>query len=387
MNILNAPLNVNMYERTLTSSAGAFIEDLAPRLSSYEQTISATCGFESATCKLRTTLAEAQRLCERLFCGLIVTGTDADIAWEGFLAGVSYRAGDEVVNISLDDVANRVNVRYNTVAYSRPATTGAASHAASIAIYGTKDFVQGIGTALPAAATSLRDAILADRALPRATADSTIATGNQNNPFSGLVDVTLSFAGWYTTLGWVLTSRTDTTTESTTTQAGALIGTSSPGIGATNPFLSASTARIVSSGVSDTRKIEPDTPYRTKIEALLSKGNSSNQRLAWGVYEGRVFVVEAAASATPTVVTYRRRIGSPLLETGSGVLVMPWAARPNGILETPDLLNVGPPSGAIELPGRRFVERWTFSLNADGWSLTPEPAASTNIDARIARLG
>jgi hypothetical protein len=380
--MLNAPIAINLYERTLTTSVGTFIEDLAPRATSYQHTISATCGFESMTVTLPCSLLDAQRYCERLFAAVIVYGADADIAWEGYLAGVSYRVGDETINYTLDAMANRVRVRYTTV-NGVPAVTAPASHTGSQALYGVKDVVQGVNVTTTAAAEALRDTLLAERRLPRPQLDSAIATG-QSEPAQ---DVTLSFAGWYTTLEWVVTSRTDTTTEATTTQVGALIGTASPGIGATNPFLSTSTARIVASGVTDTRKIEVDTPYRAKIEALLQQGNSSNQRFAWGVYEGRVFVVDVWAGATPTVSTYRRRIGDATLETGNGALVMPWAVRPNAMLETTDILNVGPPSGAIDLPGRQFVERWTCAITADGWSLTPEAQATNSIDARLARLG
>jgi hypothetical protein len=57
--MLNAPINVNLYERTLTSSVGTFIEDLAPKLTSYQHTITATCGFESMTATLSAPLDEA----------------------------------------------------------------------------------------------------------------------------------------------------------------------------------------------------------------------------------------------------------------------------------------------------------------------------------------
>jgi hypothetical protein len=313
---------------------------------------------------------------------VIVYGANADIAWEGYLTGVSYRVDDETISYTLDAMANRVKVRYTTV-LGTPGATSTASHPGSQAIYGVKDLVQGVSTTISAAADTLRDTILAERRLPRPLQDSAIATGAGE----ATQDVTLSFAGWYTTLDWILTSRTDTTSEATTTQVGALIGTSSPGIGATNPFLSTSTARIVASGVNDTRKIDNDTPYRAKIEALLQKGNSSNQRFAWGVYEGRVFVVDVWAGATPTTITYRRRVGEATLENAAGALVMPWAARPNAILETSNVVNVGPPSGAIELPGRRFVERWTCDITAEGWRLTAEPQMSDSFIVQLARIG
>jgi hypothetical protein len=380
--VINAPLNVTLYERTLTSSYGTFIDDIAPRLAGYEHTITATAGFESCTCRLIATLEEAQAWCERLLCGLIVYDSDARVVWEGFLNEVSYRIGGEQVSISLAPVANRVTVRYTLRGLGTPQVTSASSDTGSQAIYGVRDAVISVGTTDSTAADALRAAYLGARKLPRPEQTSTISTGAAG----GGVDLTLTFAGWYATLDWVVLARTDTTTEATTTQVGTLIGTASPGIGATNPLLSTSTARITASGVSSPRLIAADTTYRAAIEQRLSLGNSSSQRLAWGVYESRVFVVDAWAGATPTTITYRSSLESGLIETSAGALVPPWYVRPNAMIETQELLTVGPPSGAVELPGRRFIERVVCSVGADGLSLSLEPEASSGIDARIARL-
>lgn len=382
-----SPLVCNLYERTLTSSVGAFIMDLAPRLTAYTHSISATFGFESAELRLNATLEEAQAFTGRLLCPLIVYGADADVAWEGYLAGVAFSAGGEQVSVSLDAMSNRVRVRYTLRGLGTPQVTAATTSATSTAIYGTRDLVLSAGAPTDStAATALRDAALAARALPRPQATGTaeaLAGGSGGGP----VEVTLTFAGWYSTLDWVLFERTDTSTESTTTQVGALIGTGSPGIGATNPFLSTSTARITASGVSDTRQAAADTSYRQKIEALLAKGNSSGQRLCWGVYEGRVFVVEAWAGATPSTIGYRRRLGSALIEDGHGAIVPPWMVRPNAMREVVDLLDPAPTTGAVDTAARSFVERVTFSIDSGGYRVGFEPAASDGVDARVARLG
>ena len=198
--------------------------------------------------------------------------------------------------------------------------------------------------------------------------------------------LTLNFAGWYSTLDWVVLERTDTSTEATNTQVGTLIGTASPGIGATNPLISTSTANIVATGVSETRKISPDTTYRAAIERLLSLGNSSNQRLAWGIYENRVLTVAQWAGATPTTITYRLRLGSAEITDNRGAVIAPWRVRPNAMLEEPDFSDPTPLTGA-DTAARFFVERVTYSEDSGGRTIGFEPAAYTGLDARIARIG
>jgi hypothetical protein len=383
---INAPITVNVHERTLTSSYGQVIEDIAPRLTSYEQSIADTVGFESCTLRLLVTLEEANEWCERLLCGVRCWGPDADAAWEGFIHTATYVAGGETVSYSLGTVANRITVAYPLTGLGTPQRAGPVTNTTSTALYGVHDLVATTGATNSTAATAMANALLNERALPAPNQDGTltIAGGGAGQQ---LVELTLLCQGWYATLDWVVTTRADTSTEATTTQVGALIGTSSPGIGATNAFLSTSTARITASGLSDTREIAQDTPYRAKIEALLAKGNSSNQRFAWGVYEDRVFVVDVWAGATPSTITYRQQQGEAYLETGVGLITPPWRVRPNAMVETVGLLPVGPPSGAIATPGRRYVSRVVCSIDSGGIALRLEPSQANSTDAMLARLG
>lgn len=377
-------MNITLYQRSTVSGSNIFLIDLAPYIKTYTHSISATFGFESMAVTLAANLNQALGYADLLFSAVIVTDPQTKTMWEGYLSQVDITVGGRQRSISLDALSNRVKVRYSTV-LGTPGSTSTASNAVSQALYGVKDAVISTSETTATVAASLRDSALKTMALPRVVPTSQISTGPEAD--SGGAQVTLTFAGWYSTLAWVLTSRSDTSTEATSTQVGALIGTASPGIGATNPVLNTSTANITATGVNDTRYIADDTSYRTKIEALLQKGNSANERLAWGVYEGRAFSVTQWAGATPSTIGYRTRLGSVLVENGSGSIIDPWLVRPDAMVEEVNFIEVGPPSGATDLISRFFLERVTFSIDQGGYQLSLEPAASDSLAARLARIG
>lgn len=372
-----------LFAPSLTTTPGMQLDNLFRSATSYEHTISATFGFESATIERVTTLDAAMTFTDLLLAPLIVYGPDASTIWEGYLNSVTIDAGGRARSVSLDEIQNRIRVRYQTV-LGTPGVSATVSDTASIARYGTRDGVVSVGTSTAAATTTLASVALAERATPRAepTSSASFATSAPVTP----VSLTLGFVGWYGTLDWVVLERTDTSTEATNTQVGALIGSVSPGIGAINAFLSTSTANIAATGISDTRKIEADTTYRSAIEQRLQKGNSSNQRLAWGVYENRVLTVAQWAGATPLTIAYRLRLGSSRILDSQGLIVAPWAVRPNTMLEESDFADPTPGTGA-DTASRFFVERVTYRRDASGESVSFEPAAYTGLDARIARIG
>jgi hypothetical protein len=184
-----------------------------------------------------------------------------------------------------------------------------------------------------------------------------------------------------------MTSRTDTTTEDTTTQLGDLIGTGASGIGATNPFLSTTTARITGSGILATRFIEPNTTFRQKIESLLAQGNSTNQRYAWGVYEGRQFVVDVWAGATPSTVSYVFWSQSNVLTASQGGIIDLWNARPNAMCTVPGLIDGATRSTESDGTHRYYVARTKFASSAGGYSLNLEPGVSDDLSAQLNRFG
>ena len=372
----------NLYAPTLTLAPGRFLENVGALRSSYEHTIAATVGFESCTIQRIVTLEQAQAYTDLLLAPLIVYGPDADVCWEGFLNSVEIRDGERTRSVSLEALQNRIRVTYTTVLQT-PGTTAAVSDADSIARYGTHDGVVTAGNSIAAEALATANQALNERSTPRAKPASSASFSA--SPSGSGVQLTLGFAGWYTTLGWVVLTRNDTADETTTTQVGTLIGTSAPGIGAINPFLDPSTANIASSGVTGTRKIEANTTYRAAIEARLGRGTSGNERLAWGVYEGRRLHVATWAGATPSAITYRLQRASGEILDSRNTVIAPWRVRPNAMVEELQFLDPTPAIGA-EAASRYFAERVIYSDTGQSRTITFEPAASGSLDARLMRL-
>lgn len=376
-------INAIIRERSLTTTPGAFVTDVGPRLTSYEHTITATGGFESCTLAFPVRdVDEASAWGDRLLCPVDCYGPDMDHIWGGFIAGAELRVGGRTRSLSLDAVANRVRARYSRP-LGDPGATAAASNAASVALYGVHDAVLSLGTLNLQGATALRDSWLARYALPRAQPQTSVRTGGDTEPPT----VVLTCAGWYTTLDWVTLERADTSTEASTLQIASLIAAAAPGIGAINTLLSASLAPgSATDGETTTRKIEADTTYRAAIEQRLGLGSTAGQRYAWGVEtERRELAVRTWAGATPTTIGYRVRFADADVASGGGGGVALWGVRPDAMVEDSDWVVAGPPSDAVETPATFYLERVAFRAGDGGMELTLEPEASSGLDARIAR--
>lgn len=349
---------------------------LGGRIERYQHAINATFGFESMSCSFTATQDEALAWFDRLMCSAVVFGPDSETIWEGYLTRVEATFGQERRSISIDDMANRVRCRYTTV-LGTPGTTSTVSDSASISLYGTKDFVLSIGEITATAASNFAAKELARRKNPKPQPITTVSTGDTED-----IQVTLTFAGWYETLDWVVTSLSTTSSAVTTTHVGTLLTT----LSGTNNFISTNTSFITASGISDTQYISPDTTYRQKIEALLEQGNSSNQRLCWGVYEDRLFYVEPWAGANPDTIHYYRFLGNPIVYTSGLGIVEPWNVRPNKMYTVVELLDVNILNTPTDTMSKFPVERVNFAVDANGYDLQLEPEATDSFDALLARL-
>jgi hypothetical protein len=376
------PIRVSIFDVGAAGAPSTTAALLPPGvLVSYSHSIKDKFGFESMQATYVTTLEDALAwFSTGLMRNLIGSGPDGGTIWEGFVSEIELKAGQESRTISLDNMANRIKVKYNTPA-GAGGTSSTVSDTTSIAQYGTKDAVLPLGDASSTAANNKAARALVELKQPRASGSIGIATGELGN-----VELTITGAGWYSTLGWVVTSRASTTVTSTTTQVGALIGTASPGIGATNPFLSTSTTSIASSGISDIETIEADTPYVEKIETLLDQGDSTGNPLSWGVYADRVFVVEASAAATPTTIGLTRSIAEGVVRDVYSNQVNWWDVRPNVMYQVRELLDANPAVLNADTAGRSYISRTAFSIDQDGISLSLEGSNGESIDKIIARV-
>lgn len=370
-------LSVQLYERGANGVPGSTsLPELRSRISSYTHTITDRFGFESMSVSFVCTVDEAiDWLSNGLMRSVVVTDPDGRTVWEGYLHTVSAAVGQKSAVLSIDKMSNRVRCVYTTV-LGTPGTTAAQSDTDSQALYGKKDRVVTLDESDATAALDRALIVLADVAYPKSDEASTAMTGEL-----GEVNLQLDFEGWYGTLGWVLTSNATTSTASTTTQVGTLIGT----FNAVNNFLSSSTANIISSGRSMTQFIAANTTIREAIEARLSIGNGTYP-LAWGVYEDRKFYVTAWAGAAPSTITYQESIATSHVYDSSGNIIPPWLVRPNAISQIIELLDVGPVSSAPDAAARKYVGRVTCAISGDQVGVTLEPAQYDSVETRLASL-
>lgn len=380
------PLSPLLYQRGAggVPATSMLLPLMRSRINRIEWSITDKFGFESCTIQCTGTKEEALSFMNELGASLLITGPDADECWSGRLVAVAATLGQERHSRSLDGMYNRVRVRFTTPT-NVSGVTPAVSDTTSQGFYGVRDLVESLPKCVWDAAVLRSKRVLDKTRWPVKTPASEVRTGEL-----GQVDFSLTFEGWYGSLGYVMTSRSDKTKEQTTTQVGALIGTSSPGIGATNPFLNTSTSLITASGVSDTRFIAEDTTYRDKIEGLLSQGNSAEQAFSWGVYEDRTLRVDVWAGATPTTVTYRCSLGNRQVLNSAKSIVPFWRVRPNAMYEITDLLDVNPRSDEPDAAGRYYLARVTFWCDRNGMGVRLEPSDSGgrggNLAAQLAQL-
>lgn len=375
--LLTLGMHVNVFERgTAGIPTTTPIAALEGRIESYEQTIDHHIGFESMRCSF---IANAEEGLDWLTNGLMrsceVTGPDAEIVWEGFLETIEVQFGQETRSVSLREMANRIRVRYQTVLGTpgaRPTSSAFFQDTDSIALYGYKDLVLSLGnTSDGTEVDDYGNTMLSKLSNPQSAPTSTIASGEL-----GEIRITLNFAGWYTTLEWVLAANSSTTKTTTTTQIGTLL----TALAAINAFVSTATTNITASGVTATEFIDADTPYRDKVEALMARGNGT-QPYTWGVYENREFYGAIWAGATPDTFTYQRYLGVAAVFDSAGAEVAFWNVRPNAMYQVVELLDVVPVGTQQDAAARFYVARVTCVVSRDTISMNLEPEQSANLES------
>jgi hypothetical protein len=359
---------------------GIPIGDIASDADSIQWSISDQFGFESMDVVMRGTIEDVLFWFSALRSSAVVYGPDADTCWEGFLNAVDATIGQETHSRSLDTLANTMRVRYTTVLGS-PAVTADQTDADSITAYGTKHGVERIGETTSTAAIAMCTRILNNRRWPGKQPSTSVSTGDV-----GAIEITLHFVGWYGALDWLLTASSTTTNAVTTTQVTNLL----TAYNAINSFFSTDTTFVLASALNDTQYIPDDTTYRSAIERLLSQGDSSGTRYAWGVYEDKVFWAQLWNSVYTR--GYRRTLSGGIEATLNGTSVAGygtvnlWNLRPNAIVEIEDLLDIQPQSTEIDAAAKYYVARVTFRADSSGMSATLEPTDITDITAQLARL-
>ena len=297
------------------------------------------------------------------------------LRWEGVLIELKATIGPIVITRSLENMANVLVVSYGSDA-GGTGNTATYADATSIAEYGTKMLQADLSTTTAAGAANWAQTELAKAAWPQRSREISLDTDA-----GGDILVELRAVGRYDLLDWLLTSNTSTTTTATNTQAVALL----TAYNAVNNWFSTSAADIVATGHSDTEYIDPYTSYKEKLETLLSQGNSSQQALAWGIYEGGALTVKVWAGATPSVVSYYRDARDKTVRDPYGNVVEPWDVLPDAMAEDVAILGAAEDVAAIATETREYIARVGLRIGSGGVELTMEPdTLSTTSPAAVA---
>lgn len=378
---MGIPLNCIMYEPGASGvpSTAVPLPDLKDRIDSYSHTISDRFGFESCTLALHVSYDEAQDwLASGLMRSLVVSGPDLETVWEGYLETITVTMGQKKASISLAGMANSVYFLWTTIKGSPGNTVSLATTASTLSqsLYGRKDYLGSLPKVLPATVTAACAKTLAALCLPRSAQPSSAMTGAL-----GEITLELSFAGWYASLDWILGERSSALNTATNTQ---ISGFYLPNYQAFNPFFSTDYSGITFTGPLMPEEITRYVTHRQIIERLLSVGDSSNNPLAWGVYEDRGFDAVVNASATPSVMTYYEDAATGLVGDAYGAEVKPWNVRPNAMSQIQQFVPVGPTPGAIDTTSTRYIARTTCLIQGDTIGCTLEPGGAGDLDALTA---
>lgn len=277
-------------------------------------------------------------------------------------------------SVSMEDLANVVILRYTTP--NNVKGTETATNAASIARYGRKEIVLNYSDVLAAEATNRAAMILGRIQEPPNTEPISIELG-EKPPFR----VDLTFRGWAETLKWVTTSNTTQATAVTSTQVTSLITT----YNAINNFFDTAGAAVTSTGFSATQYCPPDTTYYDRIQTLLSAGNSSQQRIAWGFFT-RALTLGVSASAAPDTIAYSYSWRKAELRDANGNIIPEWDWAPDCMVQNVDAIVPPAPTGALATLTRKCIRRVTLRIGSDGLPHgTMEPDDVKNLPSFLAK--
>jgi hypothetical protein len=119
------------------------------------------------------------------------------------------------------------------------------------------------------------------------------------------------------------------------------------------------------------------------IQGLVARGDSSDNRYIFGIYNGRVPTYEAI----PTDFEYQQRLSDPAqrVETPQGIEVKPWDVTAGKWLFVPDFLigQVQPTDLRLD-PRMIFIESLTYTMP---WGLSIQGGKTDKLSQKLAKLG
>lgn len=381
------PLSIVVFERGAggAPSTVSKIGDLAGLVSSYEHSISDRFGFESMQISMPCDVDTAMEWLQNgLMRSVVVYGPDGETVWEGYLETIAATVGQKRATLSVKNVANWVKGTHTTGGTTY--TTAIQESATSQAIYGLKQLILNLGEVYFDGALYAAQRALAQLAWPRSEESTEAKTGAP-----GDLSLELTFAGWYATLDWVFvpTAYTPTplfagnTVVDPRTQINELLAYAYTD----NAYIPFNSTEIPTFGFSINNFVPFETTYKAAIETYPPMGTSSNQSLAWGVYDNRTFRVAVSAANTPTTIGYYEDARTGAIHDAMGNTIAPWSVRPNVMSEIVQLLDVAPPTGAVDASARKYVSRVSCRISGDEIGCTLEPLGGGSLERMITAFG
>jgi len=397
------PVFLNVRDAT-TGLLGPVAWSFAPDQISF--TINAFGGDESAEAGGTMDARLAQLWLQQLQAQGFVVDRHAQTVWTGLLARVAVDDGRSRTVQTIDGLVNSVYVTYTVKGGQR--FTAVAQNTASIARYGEHFAILSGGEATATAAAAMRDRYLVERAWPRREVGASLASGLPR----GAAEVTLSFVGYATNGGPIdwLVGRTLGAQSSSIGGLQNLVialfaSSDSPGnnfvidyagggITYSRPTVLTQTLDMIS-GIG--LAVPVTNGYENlgdKLRALLALGDTTGQRVAWGVkYQRRngvpgTFYANVWAANTPTTIGYY--VAPPVaVYTGGMAPVAMARVRPDAMVQhisRPIAQTI--PTTAVDAGNRFYCARTSYSWQRGrGEKLTMEGLGGGGVAAMIAQVG
>lgn len=359
------------------AQGSAQIDNLTSAIASYSHEISAFGGYWSARIRLDGRQVDLEDWYERgLDRRIVAYSPDGLVVWEGFVNSVSLTLGGLQKTIGpVLDIVNRTRIIYSFIAAGGQdigirITTGSVEDADSQARYGLLERVLSTGGATQATAEQLRDMYLLERARPQRSDDFTLGGSGAG--------VELDCAGYARRLETYTYGSASIGVQTVEAKIAAVLDQDP------NVILASSNALLETSGLSVATFDNDDRGAMSVIKELVALGNSTSDRMLFGVYANRQTRYQAVVQQTD----YTQSLGDTgqRIYTELGALIEPWYVLPGKWLRITDVL-VGRVQDTTDLrddPRFMFIETATFTA-PDGIAL--RGGKDSRLDQRLAQLG
>jgi hypothetical protein len=336
------------------------LDEIRRSVSGYSHKIGAFGGFLSSEMSINTSKAEAENWAmEGLGRDIVVYGDDLQEIWNGFVNGISIELGSLSFSRGpLLAIANDVTVAYQTTSYATNppvpgyrATTAAGTNADSQTSYGVLERILSGGQTDATEAAQIRDTYLTENKDPQ-TNHKVKSSGKQGPT------VKLSCVGYGRFLERYYYAQTVSSGQINTNAKIQAVVTADP-----SSRLSTDYGNVTTNTLQVGAYENGDRTGLAVIKDIVSRGDSSDNRYLFGVYEGR----KISYGAIPTDYEYVLRLHDPekRVRTVGGQEVFPWNVRPGKWLFHPDFLtgfSMQPNTGDLrDDPRVMFIESVRYS--------------------------